>query len=361
MTNYDISFNPEYQKRKLWLDGEVSVQRFDSVKYPKLDKYEEIARGYYWTPEEISLMKDKEDFKKANKAERHMYTSNLLRQTTLDSMQSPYEVFGPCVSLPEVKNLLLNWTFFESNIHSRAYSHIIRNVYSNPSEIFDNIHKVQPIVDMAASIGKYYNYVVKHNIAMQYGHEDYDELAHKKAILLALHASYGLEAIRFIVSFATSLGMMENGMFIGNGAEISLILQDELLHTEWTADLLKLTKESDPDFKNLEEQHKDEIYQIYADIIQEEKEWADYLFSEGVVVGLNARILSQFVDWTAKEKLQKVGIKYLGTAPRSHPIPWYLKHSEVDNKQTALQETESTSYVIGAMTDTIHLKDLPDL
>lgn len=361
MTNYDISSNPNYHSRKLWLDGEVSVQRFDSVKYPKLDKYEEIARGYYWTPEEISLTRDKEDFKKANKAERHMYTSNLLRQTTLDSMQSPYEVFGPCVSLPEVKNLLLNWTFFESNIHSRAYSHIIRNVYPNPSEVFDNIHNITPIVEMAASIGSYYNAVVEQNLLMCSNDIEYDRRAHKKAILFALHASYGLEAIRFIVSFATSIGMMENGMFVGNGAEISLILQDELLHTEWTADLLKLTKSSDPEFKALEEEFKDQIYKIYDDIINEEKEWAEYLFKEGVVVGLNARILCQFVDWTAKEKLSKVGIKYLGTAPRSHPIPWYLKHSEVDNKQTALQETESTSYVIGALTDTIELDNLPDL
>lgn len=353
--NYDISENPKYNKRKLWLDGDVTLQRFDSVKYPKLELYEEVARGYYWTPEEISLTKDKQDFKTASKAEKHMYTSNLLRQTTLDSFQNPVEVFGPCASVPELKNLLLNWSFFESNIHSRAYSHIIRNVYPNPTEVFDNIHNIAPIVAMVANIGKYYEVLdaANHNPFI----EPYE---HKKIIWKALHASYALEAIRFIVSFATSLGMMENGLFVGNGAEISLILQDELLHTEWTAEIIKLTK-NDPDFKQIEIELADEVYQIYMDVIREEKEWAEYLFKEGVVVGLNARILSQFVDWTAYEKLKVIGIKYLGDRPMTHPIPWYLKHSEVDKKQTALQETESTSYVIGAMTDTFNLSELPNI
>jgi ribonucleoside-diphosphate reductase beta chain len=178
---------------------------------------------------------------------------------------------------------------------------------------------------------------------------------------LALHASYGLEAFRFMVSFATSLAMVENKIFIGNGNIISLILQDELLHKEWTAFLINQVIKEDSRFGEIREECQDEVYSMYVDVIREEKEWADYLFKKGPVIGLNAHILKEFVDYTAVGALKDVGIKYQGAAPKSTPIPWFNKHSDTSKKQTALQESESTNYVIGVMSDSIDYNELPNL
>lgn len=361
---YDLSKPVDYLSRQMFLDpeGPVTVQRFEEVRYPKIQDLEQLQMSYFWRPEEIDLTKDKSDMKTASDAVRHMFTSNLLRQTALDSEQgkTPAQIFGPVVSLPELEALMYAWTFFETNIHSRSYSHIIRNIYAVPKKVFEQIHDVQPIVDMASSVGKYYNELHELNCKSSLG-QPVDLYEHKKAIWLALHASYALEALRFMVSFATSLAMMENKIFIGNGNIICLILQDELLHTQWTAYILKQIVKDDPDFKRLRDEMSEEVYQIYADVIREEKEWAGYLCSKGVVIGLNERILRSFVDWTANERLAAIGIKYREPAPKSHPIPWFLKHQKIDSKQTALQESESVSYVLNAMTDTIDFEELPEL
>jgi ribonucleoside-diphosphate reductase beta chain len=187
------------------------------------------------------------------------------------------------------------------------------------------------------------------------------EEAHIKAIWLALHASYALEAFRFMVSFATSLAMVENRIFIGNGNIIGLILQDEILHKEWTAWIINQVVKEDARFASIKGECEAEVYQIYLDVIREEKEWADYLFNKGPVIGLNANILKEFVDFTAVAALKEIGIKYQGTAPRTTPIPWFNKHLNISNKQSALQETESTNYVIGVMGDTLDYDELPSL
>jgi ribonucleoside-diphosphate reductase beta chain len=182
-----------------------------------------------------------------------------------------------------------------------------------------------------------------------------------KAIYLALHASYALEAFRFMVSFATSLAMVENKIFIGNGNIISLILQDELLHKGWTAWLINQVVKEDPRFARAAQECQEEVLQIYKDVIKEEKDWAVYLFKKGPVIGLNANILMDFVDYTAVNALKEIGIKYWATAPKSTPIPWFNKHSDTSKKQTALQENESTNYVIGVMSDAINYDELPQL
>jgi ribonucleoside-diphosphate reductase beta chain len=164
-----------------------------------------------------------------------------------------------------------------------------------------------------------------------------------------------------MVSFATSLAMVENKIYIGNGNIISLILQDELLHTEWTAWLINNVTKDDPDFVKLEEECADEVYSLYVEVIREEKEWAEFLFKKGVVIGLNANILKDFVDFTAFTRLKEIGIKYLGEHPKFSPIPWFNKHVNINKKQTALQENESTNYVIGVMSDTVEYEELPDL
>lgn len=361
---YNLNTKTDYSQRKMFLDpaGPVTIQRFEEFKYPKIANFEQTARGFFWVPEEISLTKDANDFKEASESVKHIFTSNLLRQTALDSLQGrgPSQIFTPVISIPELEALVYNWTFFETNIHSRSYSHIIRNIYNVPKEVFNTIHDTQEIVDMASSVGNYYERLHMINCRKELL-EQFPEHEHIRAIWLALHASYALEALRFMVSFATSLAMVENKIFIGNGNIISLILQDEMLHRDWTAWIINQVVKEDPRFAAVKAECEAEVYQMYLDVIREEKAWADYLFKLGPVIGLNANILKDFVDYTANNALKEIGIKYTEPHPRSTPIPWFNKHVDTHKKQTALQENESTNYVIGVMSDEINYDDLPDL
>lgn len=361
---YNLSKPTNYLKRQMFLDpeGPVTVQRFEEVKYPKLAKFEETARGFFWVPEEISLTKDKIDHKDSSDAIKHIFTSNLLRQTALDSIQgrAPAQIFGPVISIPELEALVSNWSFFETAIHSKSYSHIIRNIYGVPKDVFNTIHDTEEIIAMASNVGKYYEKLHQLNCNKEIGN-DINEDDYIIAIWMALHASYALEALRFMVSFATSLAMVENKIYIGNGNIISLILQDELLHTEWTAWIINQTVKEDARFAKAAVVCEQEVYQLYESVIAEEKTWADYLFKKGPVIGLNAEILKDFVDWTAFNRLKDIGIKYNASHPKSNPIPWFTKHVNLNKKQAALQETESTSYVIGVMSDNVEKELLPEL
>ena len=375
---YNLTTKTDYLNRKMFLDpaGPVTIQRFEEVKYKKIADFEATARGFFWQPEEISLTKDSNDFKDASDAVKHIFTSNLLRQTALDSLQgrAPSQVFTPVVSLPELEALIYNWSFFETNIHSKSYSHIIRNIYNVPKEVFNTIHDTQEIIDMASSVGKYYedlhriNCINELNVnslpdwqARYAGLHSVTEQEHVKAIWMALHASYALEAFRFMVSFATSLAMVENKIFIGNGNIISLILQDELLHKGWTAYIINQVIKDDSRFASIKQECEGEVYALYADVIREEKAWADYLFNKGPVIGLNANVLKDFVDYTAVGALKEIGIKYQGNSPKSTPIPWFTKHVDTSKKQSALQETESTNYVLGVMGEQLDYDQLPNL
>jgi ribonucleoside-diphosphate reductase beta chain len=361
---YNLHTKTDYLNRKMFLDpeGPVTIQRFEEVKYKKIADFETTARGFFWVPEEVSLTKDANDFKEASDAVKHIFTSNLLRQTALDSLQgrAPSQVFTPVVSLPELEALIYNWSFFETNIHSRSYSHIIRNIYNVPKDVFNTIHDTKEIVDMASSVGRYYDELHKVNCRKELG-EDVNEKEHIKAIYMALHASYALEAFRFMVSFATSLAMVENKIFIGNGNIISLILQDELLHKGWTAYLINQVVKEDSRFAQVKSECEAEVYQLYMDVIKEEKDWADYLFKMGPVIGLNATVLKDFVDYTATGALKDIGIRYNNPAPKSTPIPWFNKHTDTSKKQSALQETESTNYVIGVMSESLNYDELPNI
>lgn len=361
---YNLNTKTDYLHRKMFLDpaGPVTIQRFEEVKYNKLTKFEAEARGFFWVPEEISLTKDANDFKEASDTVRHIFTSNLLRQTALDSLQGrgPTQVFTPVCSIPELESLMFNWGFFETNIHSRSYSHIIRNIYNVPKDAFNTIHDTKEIVSMASSVGDYYDALHLVNCRKELG-EKVTEEEHIRAIWMALHASYALEAFRFMVSFATSLAMVENRIFIGNGNIISLILQDEILHKDWTAWMINQVVKEDSRFAQTRVDCEAEVYALYQDVIREEKQWADYLFQKGPVIGLNANILKDFVDYTAVGALKEVGIKYQTPAPKTTPIPWFNKHVNTSNKQTALQESESTNYVIGVMSDTLDYDQLPSL
>lgn len=359
---YNLTTKTDYLNRKMFLDpaGPVTIQRFEEVKYKKIADFEATARGFFWQPEEISLSKDANDFKESSDAVKHIFTSNLLRQTALDSLQGrgPSQIFTPVISLPELEALVYNWTFYETNIHSKSYSHIIRNIYNVPKEVFNTIHDTAEIVGMAASVGRYYDDLHLINCRKEAG-ELIEESVHIRAIWMALHASYALEAFRFMVSFATSLAMVENKIFIGNGNIISLILQDELLHKGWTAYMINQVIKEDARFVTAAKQCEQEVTQLYKDVIAEEKAWADYLFNKGPVIGLNAAILKEFVDYTAVAALKDIGIKYWNPAPRTTPIPWFNKHVDTSKKQTALQESESTNYVIGVMGENLDYDALP--
>ena len=361
---YNLKTKTDYLHRKMFLDpaGPVTIQRFEEVKYNKLVKFEQEARGFFWVPEEISLTKDAQDFKDASDTVKHIFTANLLRQTALDSLQGrgPTQVFTPVCSIPELEALMYNWGFFETNIHSRSYSHIIRNIYNVPKDVFGTIHDTAEIVEMASSIGLYYDRLHVINCRKELG-EKFDEQEYINAVWLALNASYGLEAFRFMVSFATSLAMVENRIFIGNGNIIQLILQDEILHKDWTAWIINQVVKEDPRFAQAKKECEAEVYQMYVDVIREEKQWADYLFNKGPVIGLNANILKDFVDYTAVGALKEIGVKYQTPAPKTTPIPWFNKHVNTSNKQTALQENESTNYVIGVMSDQLDYDALPSL
>ena len=359
---YNLNTKTDYLNRKMFLDpaGPVTIQRFEEVKYKKIADFDSTARGFFWQPEEISLSKDANDFKEASDAVKHIFTSNLLRQTALDSLQGrgPTQVFTPVCSLPEVEALMYNWGFFETNIHSKSYSHIIRNIYNVPKDVFNTIHDTEEIVDMASSVGKYYDRLHRINCMKEIDGK-VNEAEHIKAIWLALNASYALEAFRFMVSFATSLAMVENKIFIGNGNIISLILQDELLHKGWTAYMINQVVKEDPRFADAKQECEAEVYALYMDVIREEKDWATYLFKMGPVIGLNANILRDFVDYTAVGALKDISIKYQTSAPKSTPIPWFNKHTDTSKKQTALQESESTNYVIGVMGESLNYDELP--
>ena len=361
---YDLNTKTDYLNRKMFLDpaGPVTIQRFEEFKYKKIADFETTARGFFWQPEEVSLSKDANDFKDASDAVKHIFTSNLLRQTALDSLQGrgPSQIFTPVVSLPELEALVYNWTFFETNVHSRSYSHIIRNIYNVPKDVFATIHDTKEIVDMASSVGKYYDDLHHINCRKEMG-ETVTEKEHIRAIWLALNASYALEAFRFMVSFATSLAMVENKIFMGNGNIISMILQDELLHKGWTAWIINQVVKEDERFVEAKQECEQEVYQLYIEVIAEEKQWAEYLFKKGPVIGLNANILKDFVDYTAVAALKDIGIKYQSPAPRTTPIPWFNKHSSTSSKQTALQESESTNYVVGIMSSELNYDQLPNI
>jgi len=360
--SYDLSNNPNYLGRKMFLDGAVTVQRFEEYRYPKIAKFEEIQKGFFWVPEEISLTRDKMDHKDASESIKHIFTSNLLRQTALDSIQgrAPVQIFSPVVSLPELESLVLIWSMFETNIHSKSYSHIIRNIYNVPKDEFNKIHDTGEIISMAANVGRYYDALHKINCQVELG-MNVDRMIHKRAIWMALHASYALESLRFMVSFATSLAMVENQIYTGNGNIISLILQDELLHTEWTAWIINNVVKEDVDFVTIAQESKDEVYKLYMDVIREEKQWAAYLFQKGVVIGLNTEILMDFVDWTAFNRLKDINIRYNEPYPKNNPIPWFNKYVNLNTRQPALQEMENTSYLIGVMSDSINYNELPIL
>ena len=359
-TVFQTNNKKNHAEKLAFLDptGGVDIQRYDTMKYRQFDKLTDKQLGFFWRPEEVDILKDAKDFKELTDWERHIFTSNLKRQILLDSVQgrAPAEAFGPIVSLPELENWIITWTFSET-IHSRSYTHIIRNVYSNPSIVFDEMLDIREIVDCADSITVAYDDLIQqskifellgpgtHTInGKKYTITPYEL---KKLLWKSLMSVNILEGVRFYVSFACSWAFAELKKMEGNAKIIKFIARDENVHLASTQTLLKLLPNDDPDFKKISEETKEECIDMFMDAVKQEKAWADYLFKDGSMIGLNAELLHQYVDWIAHKRITAAGLPSPIKVDSSNPLPWTEKWIAGGDVQVAPQETEISSYVIG--------------
>lgn len=346
-----------HTERKAFFDGSVDIQRYDTVKYKQFDKFTDKQLGFFWRPEEVDILRDAKDFKALNEHGQHIFTSNLKRQTLLDSVngRSPNLVLLPIVSLPELETWIETWSWNET-LHSRSYTHIIRNVYSNPSEVFDELLDIPEIMDCAKDVSKYYdslNEMVQwYNLLGEGTHTVngkkitvnlYDL---KKKLWLAINSVNALEGIRFYVSFACSWAFAELKQMEGNAKIIKLICRDENLHLASTQTLLKILPTDDKDFIKIQEECREEVTQMFIDVVEQEKAWAEYLFKDGSMIGLNEQLLGEYVEWIAHKRMQSLNLDspYKGG---SNPLPWTQKWIAGGDVQVAPQETEISSYIIG--------------
>ena len=337
--------------------GGVGLQRYDTLKYRQFDKLTDKQLGFFWRPEEVDVLRDAKDFKDLTPNEQHIFTSNLKRQILLDSVQgrAPVESFGPIVSLPELENWIITWTFSET-IHSRSYTHIIRNVYSDPSKIFDTMMDIKEINECGDDITAYYDDLIeysswynllgegKHKVNGKTVEIDLYEL--KKKLWMCLASVNVLEGIRFYVSFACSWAFAELKKMEGKAKIIKFIARDENVHLASTQQLMKLLPSDDKDFVKIAKECEPELIKMFEDAVEQEKQWANYLFKDGSMIGLNAQLLKEYVEWIAHKRMTAVGLpsSYKGG---SNPLPWTQKWIAGGDVQVAPQETEISSYVVG--------------
>lgn len=356
---FDVENRADHTRVKAFLDasGGPTIQRYDTLKYKQFDKLTDKQLGFFWRPEEIDTYQDAKDFKSLTPHEQHIFTSNLKRQILLDSVQgrAPVEAFNPVVSLPELENWIVTWTFSET-IHSRSYTHIIRNVFSNPSKVFDDIMDIKEIVYCANDISKHYDDLIRlssfYNLLGEGEHTvngekvivDLYEL--KKKLWLTLMSVNILEGVRFYVSFACSWAFAELKKMEGNAKIIKLIARDENLHLASTQAMLKILKTDDSDYVKIAEETEQECIQMFVDAVNQEKLWADYLFKDGSMIGLNTQLLSDYIEYICSKRMNNLGLKSPYSV-KSNPLPWTQKWISGSDVQVAPQEVELSSYVIG--------------
>ena len=330
-------------KQPLFFGKQVNISRYDRQKYPIFEKLTEKQNGFFWQPTEIDCTRDAKDFKALTPHEQHIFTSNLKRQILLDSVQgrAPVTAFLPIVSLPELETFIITWSYFET-IHSRSYTHIMRNVYSDPSKVFDNMLDIKEIVDCAKDISKYYNDLIHHT------NNVVDIYKNKRALWLCLNAVNALEGIRFYVSFACSWAFAEVKKMEGNAKIIKFIARDENVHLAATQNLIKFLPKDDKDFEEIKKDCEKEVDKLFVDVINQEKAWAKYLFKDGSMIGLNEQLLSEYVDWIAHKRMVAIGVNPI-TKSTSHPLPWTQKWIAGSDVQVAPQEVELSSYVVGGV------------
>jgi ribonucleoside-diphosphate reductase beta chain len=359
MSVFNINNKTDHTKALAFLDeaGPAAIQRYDVLKYRQFDKLTDKQLGFFWRPEEVDVLRDAKDFKELTDHEQHIFTSNLKRQILLDSVQgrSPNLAFLPLATIPELETWIQTWAFNET-IHSRSYTHIIRNVYANPSQVFDALTDIPEILDCAVDISKYYDDLIdaaswynmlgvgRHTVNGKEIVVDMYEL--KKKLWLCLNSVNALEGIRFYVSFACSWAFAELKKMEGNAKIIKLIARDENVHLGSTQTLLKLLPTDDPDYTTIREETHAECEAMFLEAAAQEKAWAHYLFKDGSMIGLNEVLLSQYVDWLTCKRMTAVGLNcHIKTG--SNPLPWTQKWIAGAEVQVAPQETEISSYVIG--------------
>lgn len=341
---FDIKKEKHHTQSRMFFDGGVNVQRYDVVKYRQFDKLTEKQLGFFWRPEEVAISKDSKDFKDLTNHEQHIFTSNLKRQILLDSVQgrSPNLAFLPICSLPELETWIETWAFSET-IHSRSYTHIIRNIYSDPSRVFDEMLGISEIVQCSDSITKYYDQL----IALNNDPNRYGSLEHKRALWMAIMAVNILEGVRFYVSFACSWAFAELKKMEGNAKIIKFIARDENVHLASTQHMLKVLPQDDSDFAQIAAETQDECLNMFLDAVEQEKAWADYLFQDGSMIGLNAQLLKEYIEWIAAKRMRSVGLTPPYSTSASNPLPWTQKWISGGEVQVAPQQTQISSYVIG--------------
>lgn len=357
----------------MFLGKSVNVARYDQQRHPIFEKLIEKQLSFFWRPEEVDVSQDKIDFAMLPENEKHIFISNLKYQTLLDSIQgrAPTTVFQPIASTSEMETWILTWAFSES-VHSRSYTHIIRNIVTDPSIIFDDIVVNTEIIKRAKDISKYYDDLLEavtefHMIGLGRsvinGREVIVNLRDiKKKLYLCLMSVNALEAIRFYVSFACSFAFAERELMEGNAKIIKMIARDEALHLTGTQHMLNLmrTGEDDPEFKEIAAELQEECEFIFKSASQQEKDWSEYLFRDGSMIGLNKQILCDYVDYVTNLRMQAVGLKPAYPDKRSNPIPWINTWLSSDNVQVAPQEVEISSYLVGQIDSNLNASDLDD-
>ncbi len=351
------------KKQPMFFGKPLGIQRYDSYKYPIFEKLTTQQLGYFWRPEEVSLQKDRGDYQTLRPEQKHIYTSNLKYQIMLDSIQGrgPGMAFIPYCSLPELEACMEVWGFMEM-IHSRSYTYIIKNVYSDPSEVFDTIIKDERILERAKSVTESYDDFIQS--AQNYGtssdwmfrlegvqnaKETLNDV--KRKLYRAVANVNILEGIRFYVSFACSFAFGELKLMEGSAKIISLIARDENQHLAITQNILNKWRDGDdPEMKQIMKEEEEWTYKMFDRTVNEEKKWADYLFKDGSMIGLNDKLLQQYVEWIANRRLKAIGLKpQYDISANNNPLPWTQHWISSKGLQVAPQETEVESYVVGGI------------
>ena len=360
-------------KEPMFFGQNVNVARYDQQKYETFEKLIEKQLSFFWRPEEVDVSQDRIDYAALPEHEKHIFISNLKYQTLLDSIQgrSPNVALLPLVSIPELETWIETWTFSET-IHSRSYTHIIRNIVNDPSIVFDDIVTNEEIIKRARDISSYYDDLIRDSqLYSLYGEGTYTVDGKecvvtlrnlKKQLYLCLMSVNALEAIRFYVSFACSFAFAERQLMEGNAKIIKFIARDEALHLTGTQHILNIMAagQDDPEMAEIAEECKQEAYDLLIAAAEQEKDWADYLFKDGSMIGLNKEILAQYVEYITNLRMQAVGLPAGFEGATQNPIPWINAWLSSDNVQVAPQEVEISSYLIGQIDSEVSADDLGD-
>ncbi len=351
-------------KQFMFFGAPLSVQRYDQYRFPTFDKLTQQQLGYFWRPEEVSLQKDRADYAQLTDHQRHIFTSNLKYQIMLDSVQgrAPGMAFIPYCSLPELEACMQVWQFMEM-IHSRSYTYIIKNVYPDPADVFDTILEDDNILSRAESVTESYdnflNYAHEYDQSnlwkpdwKEHPNSEWTKKDLKRKLYRAVANVNILEGIRFYVSFACSFAFGENKLMEGSAKILSLISRDESQHLVLTQQILKnwANGKDDPDMQEIAIEERDIVTDMFKKTVDEEKAWANYLFRDGSMIGLNDKLLHQYVEWIANKRMRAIGLDPIYDVPaKNNPLPWTEHWLNSKGQQNAPQETEIESYVVGGI------------